>query len=425
MFSNQDKIEIMRAELITIGDEILIGQITNTNSVFLSKSLNSIGIAVSQITSISDKSIDIINTIDRSRKSSDLIIITGGLGPTSDDITKHTLTSYFDDKLIWYPQIKNHIEELFNKFISTPITDMNREQALLPSRARIFKNEYGTASGMWFSSKDIEVIALPGVPYEMKSLMEKSILPALKKGFNRPFIYNKTLLTYGLGESAIALRISDWESKLPSTIKLAYLPNLGRVRLRLSSSGMNETYVKENVDKQASSLKILIEDIYVGDEDKGSIEVLIGKILSNQNKSLSIAESCTGGTISSVITSQKDASKFFKGGVVTYLNELKTSILNVSEELILEKGVVSSEVAEAMALGVKKRFNSDYGIATTGNAGPTSGDNISEIGEVYIAISGPEKVFSECHQMGNHRERVINKATNKALEMLYRFIKSD
>ena len=415
----------MIAELVTIGDEILIGQIVNTNSVFLSKSLNSIGIAVSQITSISDKSTDIINTVERSRKTSDIIIITGGLGPTSDDVTKHTLTSYFDDKLIWYPEIKNHIEELFKKFISTPISDMNKEQALLPSKAKIFKNEYGTASGMWFSSKDIEVIALPGVPYEMKSLMQNSILPALKKSFNRPFIYNKTLLTYGLGESAIALRISDWESKLPNTIKLAYLPSLGRVRLRLSSSGMSEIKVRKKVDMQLSSLKHLIKDIYVGDEDQGSIEVLIGNILSSQNKSLSVAESCTGGNISSVITSQAGASKFFKGGVVAYLNELKISLLNIPAELILEKGVVSSDVAKAMALGIKKRFNSNYGIATTGNAGPTSGDDISKIGEVYIAISSPDGVFCECHQMGNHRERVISKTTNKALEMLYRLIKRD
>ena len=425
MFSTKDKIESMIAELVTIGDEILIGQIVNTNSVFLSKSLNSIGIAVSQITSISDKPVDITNTIDRARKTSDIIIITGGLGPTSDDVTKLTLTTYFRDKLIWYPEIKNHIEELFNKYISTPISDMNLEQALLPSKAKIFKNEHGTASGMWFSSKDIEVIALPGVPYEMKSLMQTSILPELKKSFKRPFIYNKTLMTYGLGESGIALRISDWERKLPSSIKLAYLPSLGRVRLRLSSSGAIESEVREKVDRQILSLKLLIKDIYVGDEENGPIEFLIGKILSNQNKTLSVAESCTGGKISSFITSHAGASKFFKGGVVTYLNELKSSMLNVPGDLILEKGVVSLEVAEAMALGVKKRFNSNYGIATTGNAGPTSVDNVSLIGEVYIAIAGPKGVFSERHQMGNHRERVINKTTNKALEMLYRLIKDD
>ncbi|MDG2372509.1 MAG: CinA family nicotinamide mononucleotide deamidase-related protein [Flavobacteriaceae bacterium] len=415
----------MIAELVTIGDEILIGQIVNTNSVFLSKSLNSIGIAVSQITSISDKPTDIINTIERSRKTADVIIITGGLGPTSDDVTKHTLTSYFDDKLIWYPKIKKHIEDLFKNFISTPISDMNREQALLPSKAKIFKNEYGTASGMWFSSDDVEVIALPGVPYEMKFLMEKSILPQLKKSFNRPFIYNKTLMTYGLGESVIALRISDWESKLPDSVKLAYLPSLGRVRLRLSSSGMSEIKVREKVDKQVRSLRLLIEDIYVGDEDNGSIEVLIGKILFNKEKTLSIAESCTGGKISSAIVTNAGASKFFNGGIVAYTKRSKTSVLNVSNELIEDKGVVSSNVAEAMALGVKERFKSDYGLATTGNAGPKFGDKNSKIGQVYIAIAGPHGVLSESHQMGNHRERVINKTTNKALEMLYKLIKSD
>jgi len=232
-------------------------------------------------------------------------------------------------------------------------------------------------------------------------------------------------MTYGLGESAIALRILDWESKLPDSIKLAYLPSLGRVRLRLSSSGMSEIKVREKVDSQISSLKLLIEDIYIGDEDNGSIEVLIGKILSNKKKSLSIAESCTGGKISSVITSQPGASNFYKGGVVAYLNELKTSILNVPNNIILKKGVVSSDVAEAMALGVKERFKSNYGMATTGNAGPTSVDGISKTGEVYIAIAGPQGVFCEFHQMGNHRERVINNTTNKALEMLYKLIKSD
>ena len=415
----------MLAELVTIGDEILIGQIVDTNSVFLSKSLSSIGISVSQITSISDKSSDIINTIDRSRENCDIIILTGGLGPTSDDITKHTLCSYFNDKLVWYPEIKKHIEKLFAENISTPISDMNREQALLPSSAKIFKNHYGTASGMWFSGKNIEVIALPGVPYEMKSLMEKSIIPELKNIFDRPYIYNKTLVTYGLGESAIASRISGWESKLPNSIKLAYLPSLGKVRLRLSSIGRIEKDVKKEVDDQLLVLKLLISDIYIGDEEEGPIELLIGKILERKNKTLSIAESCTGGKISSLITANPGASNYYNGGLVTYVNDSKVSLLNVSNKLIQEKGVVSSSVAEAMAIGVAKHFKSDYGISTTGNAGPTLGDKKSKIGQVFIAISGPNGVFSKEYMMGNHRDRVINKSINKAFEMFFRLISSD
>ncbi len=415
----------MIAQIINIGDEILIGQIINTNGAFLSKSLNSIGFTVSEIISISDKKEEIINCIERSRKKSDIIIITGGLGPTNDDVTKHALTSYFKDKLVWNNEIKNHIEDLFKKFISTPIIDMNREQALLPSKAKIYKNEYGTASAMWFFQKDIQVISLPGVPYEMKYLMNNSILPELKLKFKRPFIYNKTLLTYGLGESAIADRIRDWENKLPKNLKFAYLPSLGRVRLRLSSSGKNKTLVTNEVDKYLGALKKLIEDIYVGEEDDGPIEFQIAKILGNNSKSISIAESCTGGLISSRITSIPGVSKFYKGGVVAYSNEIKSSVLNIPNELIETNGVVSSKIAELMALNIKKIYKTDYSVATTGNAGPTSGDLISKVGDIYIAIATPEGIFVEFFKMGNHRERIIKKTTNKVFEILLKVLKAN
>ena len=415
----------MIAQIINIGDEILIGQIINTNGAFLSKSLNSIGITVSEIISISDKKEDIINCIERSRKKSDIIIITGGLGPTNDDVTKHALTNYFNDKLVWNNEIKNHIEDLFKKFISTPIIDMNREQALLPSKAKIYKNEYGTASAMWFSQKDIQVISLPGVPYEMKSLMNNSILPELKLKFKRPFIYNKTLLTYGLGESAIANRIKDWENKLPKNLKFAYLPSLGRVRLRLSSSGKNKTLVKNEVDRYLVALKKLIKDIYVGEEDDGPIESQVTKILRNNYKSISIAESCTGGLISSRITSIPGVSEFYKGGVVAYSNEIKSSVLNIPYELIETNGVVSSKIAELMALNIKKIYKTDYSVATTGNAGPTTGDLISKVGDVYIAIATPEGIFVKFFKMGNHRERIIKKTTNKVFEILLKVLKAN
>ena len=415
----------MIAQIINIGDEILIGQIINTNGAFLSKSLNSIGITVSEIISISDKKEDIINCIERSRKKSDIIIITGGLGPTNDDVTKHALTNYFNDKLVWNNEIKNHIEDLFKKFISTPIIDMNREQALLPSKAKIYKNEYGTASAMWFSQKDIQVISLPGVPYEMKSLMNNSILPELKLKFKRPFIYNKTLLTYGLGESAIANRIKDWENKLPKNLKFAYLPSLGRVRLRLSSSGKNKTLVKNEVDRYLVALKKLIKDIYVGEEDDGPIESQVTKILRNNYKSISIAESCTGGLISSRITSIPGVSEFYKGGVVAYSNEIKSSVLNIPNELIETNGVVSSKIAELMALNIKKIYKTDYSVATTGNAGPTTGDLISKVGDVYIAIATPERIFVKFFKMGNHRERIIKKTTNKVFEILLKVLKAN
>ena len=415
----------MLAEIINIGDEILIGQIVNTNGAFLSKELSSIGFKISKIISISDKKEDIIETIERSRKSSDLIIITGGLGPTNDDITKHTLTAYFKDKLIRNNKIQSHIEALFKKFITTPIVKMNIDQALLPSKAKIFRNEYGTASGMWFSENDIDIISLPGVPYEMKALMIDLILPQLKIKFKRPFIYNKTLLTYGLGESAIAERISEWENKLPKHLKFAYLPSLGRVRLRLSLSGENKMVVKSEVNKYVLTLKKLIQDIYVGEEDDGSIEYHIAKILTENRKSISFAESCTGGLVSARITAIPGASKFYKGGLVAYSNQIKSSILNIPDKFIEVNGAVSSKVAELMAINIKKNYNTDYSIATTGNAGPTSGDLKSKVGHVYIAIATPSNVFVNFFKMGNHRERVVEKTVNKAFEILLKILKNE
>ena len=257
----------MKAELITIGDEILIGQIINTNAVFLAKELNKIGIEIAQITSISDQKEHIIEALDASTKRAEVVILTGGLGPTKDDLTKHTLCEYFNDTLIENEEILAHIEEIFKKYVNTPINNHNRQQALLPSKASIFKNDHGTASGMWFEKKGQIIISLPGVPFEMKSLMNQSVIPQLQKHFTRPFILHKTVMTYGLGESAIAERIQAWENNLPQIIKLAYLPNLGRVRIRLSSVGSNEELLKDAIDSEIEKLLPLINDIFVVFED--------------------------------------------------------------------------------------------------------------------------------------------------------------
>ena len=240
----------MKAELVTIGDEILIGQIVNTNAVFLARALNKIGIEIAQITSISDDKKAIVKTLDDTEARAQIVILTGGLGPTKDDLTKHTLCEYFNDKLVENKEILDHIEEIFKKYISTPINNENREQALLPSKARIFKNTHGTASGMWFEKGNQVIISLPGVPFEMKSLMTNKLIPALQAYYTRPFILHKTVLTYGLGESVIAERLLDWENALPEDIKLAYLPNLGRVRLRLSTKGKDEVLLEKRVEEQ-------------------------------------------------------------------------------------------------------------------------------------------------------------------------------
>lgn len=408
----------MKAELITIGDEILIGQIINTNAVFLAKELNKIGIEIAQITSISDQKEHIIEALDASTKRAEVVILTGGLGPTKDDLTKHTLCEYFNDTLIENEEILGHIEEIFKKYVNTPINNQNRQQALLPSKASIFKNDHGTASGMWFEKKDQVIISLPGVPFEMKSLMNQSVIPQLQKHFTRPFILHKTIMTYGLGESAIAERIEVWENNLPQTIKLAYLPNLGRVRIRLSSVGSDEELLKNTIDSEIEKLLPLINDIFVGFEDLTSLEIQIKEGFVNQQKTLALAESCTGGEIASRLTQVAGASKYFKGCAVAYHTQSKTDLLGVSAALINKYSVVSKEVASAMAENARKKFNATVGLSTTGNAGPSKGDSDAEIGTVWIAIATQDKIVTEKFLFGIHRERVIGKSVNKALELL-------
>jgi nicotinamide-nucleotide amidase len=408
----------MKAELITIGDEILIGQIINTNAVFLAKELNKIGIEIAQITSISDQKEHIIEALDASNKRAEVVILTGGLGPTKDDLTKHTLCEYFNDTLIENEEILGHIEEIFKKYVNTPINNQNRQQALLPSKASIFKNDHGTASGMWFEKKGQVIISLPGVPFEMKSLMNQSVIPQLQKHFTRPFILHKTIMTYGLGESAIAERIEVWENNLPQTIKLAYLPNLGRVRIRLSSVGSDEELLKNTIDSEIEKLLPLINDIFVGFEDLTSLEIQIKEGFVNQQKTLALAESCTGGEIASRLTQVAGASEYFKGCAVAYHTQSKTDLLGVSAALINKYSVVSKEVASAMAENARKKFNATVGLSTTGNAGPSKGDSDAEIGTVWIAIATQDKIVTEKFLFGIHRERVIGKSVNKALELL-------
>lgn len=410
----------MKAELVSIGDEILIGQIVNTNSVFLAKELNKIGVEIAQITSISDQKEIIIKALDEARKRADIIIMTGGLGPTSDDVTKHALCEYFDDHLVKNHNILEHIENIFRKYVTTPISDMNREQANLPSKATILHNQFGTAAGMWFINQAKVFISLPGVPYEMEALVKKEVLPKIQKQFVLPALYHKTILTYGLGESVIAGRIADWEKNLPESIKLAYLPNLGRVRLRLSSKGGVLDTLKKQVDEQIEKVIPLIQDIYFGTEEDQSIEFLIADKLKRLGNTLSCAESCTGGAIATKFTSHPGASSFFLGSAVTYAVDSKTSMLGVERSIIDQYGEVSGPVASAMALGAQKKFKSDFALATTGNAGPTKGDTGQEVGTVFIGLASPEGVESLQFNMGNNRTRVINKTVNQAFEILYR-----
>jgi len=413
----------MKAEIITIGDEILIGQVVDTNSAFIGKALNSIGVSVYQITSIQDDKSHLLKAFAEAEVNADIIIITGGLGPTKDDITKHTLATYFNDTLVKNEAVLQHVEDLFKQYVDHPISESNRTQALVPSQAKVLTNRFGTAPGMWFEKGKKTFISLPGVPYEMRALIEFEVLPKLVLKYKRPFIIHKTLLTYGLGESVIADRLEAVEDALPKHIKLAYLPSIGSVRLRLSAIGEDEDLLKQEIQTEIDQILPLIEDVFVGFQDNNEgLELIIGKQLTARGKTLALAESCTGGKLAEQFTSHSGASAFFKGGIVSYATQAKIDVLGVSEQLIREHSVVSSQVAMAMATNVREKFKSDFAIATTGNAGPTKGDSDAEVGTVFIAIATKNGVEAHKFNMGNHRERVINKAVNKAFELLQKEI---
>ncbi len=412
----------MQAEIITIGDEILIGQIVDTNSAFIAQELNRVGVSVYQITSVQDDEQHILDALKEANSRSQLIIMTGGLGPTKDDITKHTLCEFFGDALVEDKKVLAHIEMLFEKYISTPISDLNRKQALVPSGADVLKNPFGTAPGLWLEKNGSVFVSLPGVPFEMKNLISTEVIPRVIKKFERPHIIHRTLMTYGVGESEVANRLEKWEDNLPDFIKLAYLPSLGRVRLRLSAKGSDRKLLEEGLENQVQKAYNIIGEIIYGEESEGGIEVMIANLLTEKGMSLSTAESFTGGKIAEHITAVPGASNYFKGTVVSYATETKIRLLGVDEELISQHSVVSEEVAVAMAKNVKKILETDFSIATTGNAGPAKGDSDADVGTVFIAVSTPKRTFAQKFTMGNHRERITQRSVNKAFELLQKEI---
>jgi nicotinamide-nucleotide amidase len=412
----------MKATIITIGDEILIGQIVDTNSGFIAKSLDKIGVEVTEMISISDNKKHILDTFAQLQNKVDLVVITGGLGPTKDDITKKTFCEYFDDTLVVNPEVLAHVTELIEGFYKRPISQLNKDQALVPSTCTVLHNKVGTAPGMWMKKENTVFISLPGVPYEMKYLVEEEIIPKIVREYKRPYIIHKTILTYGQGESLVAERIEDWENNLPDFIKLAYLPNPGRVRLRLSARGTDKEKLEEALESNIKSLDAIIHDIIVGYEENETIESVVGKLLSKENKTISTAESFTGGKIASILSAVPGASNYFKGSIVSYATEAKVNVLGVSQDLVDQYSVVSAQVAAAMALNVKEILKTDYAIATTGNAGPSKGDSDAEIGAVFIALATPNGVITEEFNFGQPREKVIDRATIKSLEILQKEI---
>jgi len=412
----------MKAAIVTIGDEILIGQIVDTNSGFIAKSLDRIGVEVYEMLSVSDSREHILETFSKLQNKVDIVVITGGLGPTKDDITKKTFCDYFKDELVVDTAVLEHVTQLIEGFYKRPITQINKDQALVPSKCTVLYNKVGTAPGMWIKKENTVFVSLPGVPFEMKYLVENEVIPKVVQDYKRPYIIHKTILTYGRGESAVAEQLEEWEDNLPKFIKLAYLPSYGRVNLRLSARGTNRDLLEKAIEENVASLTKIIGDIIVGFDEDETIQVILGRMLSKRNLTLSTAESCTGGKIAEMIASVPGASNYFKGSVVAYATEVKINVLGVPENLTNEYSVVSAEVAKAMALNVKKLLKTDYAIATTGNAGPSKGEADAGVGTVYIALATPNEVLAEGFDFGQPREKVIDRASVKGLEILLKEI---
>lgn len=412
----------MKAAIVTIGDEILIGQIVDTNSSFIAKKLDALGITITEMRSVSDNHEHILSFLDEFTDKVDLIVITGGLGPTKDDITKKVLCDFTHDTLVYYPNVWEHICNLFEKVLKTTPNELNNAQAWLPKNAEILHNAYGTAPGMWFIKNTTSIISLPGVPFEMKSLLTDQVLPRIIQRLERPVIIHKTILTYGLGESVIAKRIEKWEDSLPSQIKLAYLPSPGRVRLRLTARGFDFVTLKQLLEHTIDDVLPLLADVFVGYEEEASLAERIVETLKNKGLTISFAESCSGGALAQVFTQIAGVSSVFMGSAVCYATESKTQLLGVDAAVIDAFGVVSKEVAEHMALGAQRIYQSDISIATTGNAGPTSVDQNVAVGTVCIALVFKNTVISDVFHFGQPRQKVVDRTVSKALEMLFKEI---
>ncbi len=413
----------MKAEIITIGDEILIGQIVDTNSAWIAEQLNLAGVEVFRITSVHDDLNQIEEALKQAEKDVDFVLITGGLGPTKDDITKTALCNFFNTRLIFNEDVFNIIHERFTRR-NIDINKLNRDQALVPELCEVIPNKLGTAPGLWFEKNNTIFVSVPGVPFEMKHILTYEILPRLMQTGRTKAIYHKTIHTQGLPESMLAERIDQWETALPADIKLAYLPNPMSVRLRLSAVGDNEELLKQRVEKEAAKLQDLIPD-YIFGYDEDTLPEVIGRMLIENGRLLAVAESCTGGYISHLITLVPGSSGYYKGGLTAYSNELKENLLGVDPELITRNGAVSEPVVRQMAEGLKNLMKVDYTISTSGIAGPDGGTDEKPVGTVWIAVAGPYYTAAEKFILGDNRERNIIRSSYTALRLLRQMILKD
>ena len=407
----------MKSTIITIGDEILIGQILDTNSRYISQALNRIGVVVTERTSIGDSAEQIVSTLDRALAQSDVVIITGGLGPTKDDITKHTLARYYNSELVYNEKVGSFVEQLLARR-GIAFTELNRGQAMVPQCCTVLHNAHGTAPGMWFERDGKVVVSLPGVPFEMRHLIDDSVVPMLAERFELKAIVHRTMITSGIAESILAERIATWEDNLPDVLHLAYLPAPNVVRLRLSAYEVDGQSVRRMIDDEFDKLKGIIPEAIVGFED-ATVEQLVHRWMRENGKTLSVAESCTGGAIAAKFTAMAGASVYFNAGVVSYSNEAKRDILGVNIDDIVRYGAVSETVAIQMAEGVRRAGQSDYAVSTTGIAGPTGGSAEKPVGTVWIGVATPKGSFAVLKNCGTDRSQIIDRATAYAIKLLY------
>lgn len=406
----------MKVEIITIGDEILIGQIVDTNSAWMAVELNKAGFELEQITSVHDREDHIIQALDLALARADVVLFTGGIGPTKDDITKQTLCKYFDSPLVFNEEVYRHIEDLLSHR-RRAINELTRSQAMVPEKAMLVPNKVGTAPITWYEKEGKVIVSMPGVPYEMKTAMSDEIIPRLRMKFQTPEIIHKTILVRGIPESALALTIADWENKLPETLHLAYLPNFNLVKLRLSAVSTTPELIKVRLEQELVTLRKILHDAILAEDDVPA-EQLIVECFTSKGLSLATAESCTGGTLAHRITSVAGSSVVFKGSVVAYSNEVKMNVLGVDAALLERVGAVSSEVAEAMALGATQLLHTDYAVATTGIAGPGGGSNEKPVGMVWIAVAFPGGVVSKEFRFNLDRQLNIERTTQTAMLLL-------
>ncbi|MDX2003422.1 MAG: CinA family nicotinamide mononucleotide deamidase-related protein [Chitinophagales bacterium] len=410
----------MNAVIITIGDEILYGQTVDTNSAYMGQELAKLGVRVIEILSVSDQSAHIVDAIERARTKGDLILMTGGLGPTRDDVTKVTLAQYFHCELVPNQEILGLLEAFFSKR-GIPMLPAHRNQALMPTACTPLRNNRGTAWGMWFEDKGQVLVSMPGVPNEMKGLMEEQVLPRVKQYFSLPTILHAHIHTAGIGESYIDEKLGNFENELPPNFKLAFLPETGMVKLRLTATGNYEQALQEEMQRQVGKIKAAI-DKHIYGFDGATLEGALGNLLSERNAFITTAESCSGGYVASRITSHPGSSKYFNGSVVAYSEDMKTQVLGIPADFIKEKGVVSEAVACEMLKGVCKLFKADYAIATTGYAGPDGGDEENPVGTVWIAVGSPDRIVAKKYNFGSERARHMTLTTINSIEMMRKYL---